>query len=250
MTGKGVIKKRKRRLLNKRRTLKGVTIGKIGACILLTSPYAQTQAEPAFTPPENETQVVLSDKETTENKEKGNRPENQTTCTFLNDAQCWNVDLRSGVVRLSDGSNLKDKVVYQSASSQEPAILPVFKDFKERLFHNRVYLSVIERKPGPISDVVTEPPQFCLTVLAFDPTAQGRLVWSFVPESFMPRDERKKLEEFISSPNPLSTGIDVVACDGSDVLIIKLVLPTNDSTLEWSIDASSGTVLSFQISKD
>ncbi|MBQ9812240.1 MAG: hypothetical protein IJM54_02905 [Thermoguttaceae bacterium] len=192
----------------------------------------------------------MSDKETTENKEKGNRPENQTTCTFLNDAQCWNVDLRSGVVRLSDGSNLKDKVVYQSVSSQESAILPVFKDFKERLFHNRVYLSVIERKPGPISDVVTEPPQFCLTVLAFDPTAQGRLVWSFVPESFMPRDERKKLEEFISSPNPFSTGIDVVACDGSDVLIIKLVLPTNDSTLEWSIDASSGTVLSFQISKD
>lgn len=234
--------------IGKRRAFNCATIGKLSVCACVfasTSPYALDRAERPSAHFGNQALASSPDVEPIQNQNQ--QSENPTRFhAFDDDARQWKIDLLSGVVYLSDDSNLKEKEVYRANASLENSIHPVFKDVKEDAFYNRVYITTFERNPGPIDDVATPTPTYRLKTLAFDPIAQGKTIWSFVPELATPRSYKEKLRRILSQSVPLSTKTSLVANPDSDVLTLKLFSSTDDSFFEWSIDASSGTTLFFQ----
>ena len=234
----------------KGRAFKKASIRKISACFLFfasTSTYAQSPLEPSSVLFGSETPVSSLDATPIQNVNKERQSENPPAFEiFSDDARQWKIDLFSGVVQLSDGSHLKDREVYRSIASLERSILPVFKDVKVDAFFNRVYISALEREQSPVSDAATAPPIYRLKTLAFDPIAQGKLIWSFDPESAAPSAAKERLDIILSKSDPLSIKITLVANADSDVLTLKLLSPTYEHAFEWSIDASSGNVLFFQ----
>lgn len=176
--------------------------------------------------------------------------------TFSDGIVFWKVDLLSGTIQaasISDGRTpcwSETGVVYRSASSFAPSASPCFEVVKESIISGRVYLTVLERDLQPIDDrTIDAPPKYSWRILAFAPSAQGRLAWSFVPEQFIHKlNEKREGEErldsrFLSIERPLAPE------PNSDSLVVVVRDSQKNLLIECKLDAASGTILSFTLSR-
>lgn len=185
-----------------------------------------------------------------------NSTPNKFLHTFSDGIVFWKVDLLSGTIQaasISDGRTpcwSETGVVYRSASSFAPSASPCFEVVKESIISGRVYLTVLERDLQPIDDrTIDAPPKYSWRILAFAPSAQGRLAWSFVPEQFIHKLNEKREGEERFDPRFLSIERPLAPEPNSDSLVVFVRDTEKNLLIECKLDAASGTILSFTLSR-
>ncbi len=172
-------------------------------------------------------------------------------CSFSINRQLWKINLFSGLIQIVDVFNQTSErcsnIVYRSNSSLEESIFPAFQIVEVSAIDSRVYLSALEREPGPIDDSFKREPNYQWKLLAFDSSAEGRLSWSFEPERLILRVNKERLVETPLPTNSFSIKTPVVDNPELDSINVELISPKTNSAVLCEIDATSGTLLSFKI---